>query len=82
MLNDRIFPPQTHAEWQYVFLITAGVYLCGAIVYGLLASGERQDWSRIEGEDPGGFTVIDEQTFVSEATTASAASDYGATEKK
>ena len=25
---------------------------------------------------------VDEQTFMSEATTASAASDYGATEKK
>ena len=42
---------KTHAEWQYVFLITASVYLCGAIAYGLMASGERQDWSRIEGED-------------------------------
>ena len=44
---------QTHAEWQYVFLITASVYMCGAIAYGLMASGERQDWSRIEGEDAG-----------------------------
>ena len=44
-------PLKTHAEWQYVFLITASVYLCGAIAYGLMASGERQDWSRIEGED-------------------------------
>ena len=34
-----------------MFLITASVYLCGAIAYGLMASGERQDWSRIEGED-------------------------------
>ena len=41
---------QTQEEWQYVFLITAGVYLVGGIMYGLLASGERQDWSRIPGE--------------------------------
>ena len=46
-------PLKTHAEWQYVFLITASVYMCGAIAYGLMASGERQDWSRIEGEDAG-----------------------------
>ena len=38
-----------------------------------------QDWSRIEGEPGalGGFA--DEHTFVSEASTATAASDYGGT---
>ena len=35
-----------------MFLITASVYMCGAIAYGLMASGERQEWSKIEGEDP------------------------------
>ena len=34
-----------------MFLITAAVYMCGAIAYGLMASGERQEWSKIEGED-------------------------------
>ncbi len=29
-----------------MFLITASVYLAGAVAYGLMASGERQDWSR------------------------------------
>ncbi len=37
---------QTTEEWQYVFLITASVYLAGAIAYGLMASGDRQEWSR------------------------------------
>ena len=36
---------QTAAEWQVVFLITAVVYLFGAVLYGLLASGEKQDWA-------------------------------------
>ena len=35
-----------------MFLITASVYMCGAVAYGLMASGERQEWSKIEGEDP------------------------------
>ena len=33
------------AEWQTVFLITAVVYFIGAVMYGLLASGEKQDWA-------------------------------------
>ena len=49
--NVPLSSSKTHSEWQVVFLITAVVYLCGAIAYGLMASGERQDWSRIEGED-------------------------------
>ena len=36
---------QTASEWQVVFLITAAVYLIGAVLYGLLASGEKQDWA-------------------------------------
>ncbi len=64
-----------------MFLITASVYFIGAVLYGLLASGERQDWSRIEGEEDR-YAVIDENTFVSEATTVSVASDYGTAEKK
>ncbi|TRY77129.1 hypothetical protein TCAL_15970, partial [Tigriopus californicus] len=46
----------------------------GPAAYGLLASGERQDWSRIEGDEDS--LKADENTFVSEASTA-AASDYG-----
>ena len=36
---------QTPEEWRTVFLITAGVYAMGALLYGLLASGEKQDWA-------------------------------------
>jgi len=36
---------RTPEEWRTVFLITAGVYALGALLYGLLASGEKQDWA-------------------------------------
>ncbi|KAJ8967878.1 hypothetical protein NQ317_016090 [Molorchus minor] len=32
-------------EWKVVFYISSGIYICGAIVYGLFASGERQSWA-------------------------------------
>ena len=35
-------------EWEWVFLITAAVYALGGVLYGLLASGERQPWSKID----------------------------------
>lgn len=34
-------------QWQIVFYIAAGIYLYGAIVYGLLASGTRQKWAEV-----------------------------------
>ena len=55
-------------------MITASVYMGGALAYALMASGERQEWSKIESED--NFDSVGENTFVSEASTA-AASDYG-----
>ena len=36
---------QTEAEWRTVFLITSAVYFMGAVLYGLMASGEKQDWA-------------------------------------
>ena len=67
---------QTDEEWQYVFLITAAVYMAGAIVYGLMASGERQDWSRLDkNADESESYAREDDTFVSETTV----SDYGGT---
>jgi ACS family sodium-dependent inorganic phosphate cotransporter len=63
LVKDR-----TEEEWQYVFLITACVYLLGAIFYGLMASGRRQDWSRIPGEGDGeyyGETITETESIVS-----------------
>ncbi len=39
---------QTPEEWQFVFFVTALVYFGGAIFYGITASGERQEWSKME----------------------------------
>jgi len=36
-------------EWRKVFLVTAAVYAVGALLYGLLASGEKQPWA--DGEE-------------------------------
>ena len=38
-------------SWQNVFYITAAVYAIGAIFYGIFASGDRQDWSKIDHDD-------------------------------
>jgi ACS family sodium-dependent inorganic phosphate cotransporter len=38
---------QTPEEWQAVFYIAGGVYLAGAVFYGLFASGDRQKWADI-----------------------------------
>ena len=39
---------KTPEEWQFVFFVTASIYLFGAVFYSLTASGERQDWSKME----------------------------------
>merc|ERR1712038_1598849 len=46
LVKDR-----TQDEWENVFLITAGIYALGGVIYGLLASGERQPWSKIDSDD-------------------------------
>ncbi|KAF7264752.1 hypothetical protein GWI33_022478, partial [Rhynchophorus ferrugineus] len=37
--------PPTAEQWQVVFFIAAGIYLFGALFYGLFASGELQPWA-------------------------------------
>jgi len=44
-LTGAIIKDRTPEEWRTVFLITAGVYAMGALLYGLLASGEKQEWA-------------------------------------
>lgn len=43
-----VFPQQSASEWQIVFYIASAVYLVGAVVYGLCASGEMQKWAMVE----------------------------------
>lgn len=44
-LTGAIIKDRTQSEWSMVFLVTAGVYTMGALLYGLMASGERQEWA-------------------------------------
>ena len=44
--------------WQHVFIITAFIYALGAIFYGIFASGERQEWSKIDQDQDGELVSI------------------------
>lgn len=48
---------QSAANWKKVFYITSGVYLVGALAYGIFASGEKQPWA-----EPKENGVDDEKT--------------------
>lgn len=47
------------SQWQIIFYLAAGIYALGAIVFGIFASGDRQQWAEIPmgyqpymGDDP------------------------------
>ncbi|XP_031769341.2 vesicular glutamate transporter 1 isoform X1 [Galleria mellonella] len=43
-LAGAIVQDNTAEQWRIVFFITSAIYLVGAIVYGMFASGEKQHW--------------------------------------
>lgn len=47
LLTGHLVQDKTPEEWQAVFYIAGGVYLAGAVFYGLFASGDRQKWADI-----------------------------------
>lgn len=47
ILTGYLVKQRNLEEWQAVFYIAGGIYLAGAIFYGLFASGERQKWADI-----------------------------------
>ncbi|XP_076438651.1 sialin-like [Babylonia areolata] len=48
LLTGAVVTDQTSTgEWQIIFYLAAAVYLLGALTFGLLASGDRQDWAHI-----------------------------------
>ncbi|XP_068081205.1 vesicular glutamate transporter 1 [Anabrus simplex] len=47
LLTGHLVQHKTVEEWQAVFYIASGIYLVGAIFYGLFASGKRQKWAEI-----------------------------------
>ncbi|XP_063991566.1 sialin [Diachasmimorpha longicaudata] len=45
IITGYIVKDKTPEEWRMVFIIAGSVYLIGAVIYGLFASGERQKWA-------------------------------------
>ncbi|XP_025414053.1 vesicular glutamate transporter 1-like [Sipha flava] len=50
MLTGFIIKNKSADEWQWLFLITSGIYLFGAIFYAIFASGEQQSWATLKTE--------------------------------
>ncbi|XP_018906661.2 sialin isoform X2 [Bemisia tabaci] len=48
MLAGYLVQNKQPSEWQNVFLIASGIYLFGAIFYGIFADGEVQPWAMDE----------------------------------
>ncbi|XP_033219220.1 vesicular glutamate transporter 2.2 isoform X2 [Belonocnema kinseyi] len=45
IITGFIVQEKTAAEWRIVFIIAGSVYLIGAVIYGLFASGDKQPWA-------------------------------------
>ncbi|XP_076668137.1 major facilitator superfamily transporter 9 isoform X2 [Andrena cerasifolii] len=45
ILTGFIVQNKSPGEWRIVFIIAGAVYLLGAVIYGLYASGEKQSWA-------------------------------------
>ncbi|XP_054264712.1 sialin-like [Macrosteles quadrilineatus] len=50
LLTGYVTKDKMASEWKLVFYLSAAIYLVGAIVYGLLASGKVQPWASVTGE--------------------------------
>ncbi|XP_031843952.1 major facilitator superfamily transporter 9 isoform X2 [Nomia melanderi] len=45
IITGYIVQNKSPGEWRIVFIIAGTVYLLGALIYGLYASGEKQSWA-------------------------------------
>ncbi|XP_078048351.1 major facilitator superfamily transporter 9 isoform X2 [Augochlora pura] len=45
IITGYIVQNKSPEEWRTVFIIAGAVYLLGAVIYGLYASGEKQSWA-------------------------------------
>ncbi|XP_046392975.1 vesicular glutamate transporter 1-like isoform X2 [Ischnura elegans] len=45
-LTGYLVQHKSALEWEVVFYIAAGIYLTGALLYGLFATAERQHWAQ------------------------------------
>ncbi|VVC38177.1 Major facilitator superfamily,Major facilitator superfamily domain [Cinara cedri] len=48
MVTSKIVRNKSAEEWKWVFMISSGVYFCGAIFYATFASAERQPWAEVK----------------------------------
>lgn len=51
IISGYIVTNRTADEWKFVFYIAGGIYLVGAVFYGIFASAERQPWAIDETEE-------------------------------
>ncbi|XP_033188462.1 vesicular glutamate transporter 1 isoform X2 [Bombus vosnesenskii] len=51
IITGYIVQNKSAAEWRIVFIIAGAVYLIGAVIYGLYASGEKQSWAERSDEE-------------------------------
>ncbi|ELT91388.1 hypothetical protein CAPTEDRAFT_21080 [Capitella teleta] len=47
-LTGHIAADGTKEEWRIIFYIAGVIYCCGAVFYGIFASGERQPWADMQ----------------------------------
>ncbi|KAJ9573906.1 hypothetical protein L9F63_008705 [Diploptera punctata] len=59
LLTGYLVQDKTASEWQMVFYIASGIYLFGAIIYGIFASGELQSWAEETGLQEEGNNDVD-----------------------
>ncbi|CAH2092632.1 unnamed protein product [Euphydryas editha] len=45
MVGELTKEHNTYEQWQVVFLILAGTYVCGALTFLIFGSGELQSWN-------------------------------------
>ncbi|XP_046615491.1 sialin [Neodiprion virginianus] len=45
IITGYIVQNKSAAEWRIVFIIAATIYIAGAVIYGIFASGEVQPWA-------------------------------------
>lgn len=45
MVGSITYHNQTYGQWRYIFWILAVIYIVGALAFGLLGSGQLQEWN-------------------------------------
>lgn len=59
IITGYIVQNKSATEWRTVFIIAGAVYLIGAVIYGIFASGDKQSWADNNSRKQGEETVYD-----------------------